>query len=80
MSMAYQAWMTGYVAHGMAGFDYERARTELGVPANFHVNAMCAIGRPGPLSNLSEALQARETPSPRKKVEEWAWEGLWLKT
>jgi hypothetical protein len=67
--------MTGYVVHGMAGFDYERARTELGVPSDFHVNAMCAIGRPGPLENLSEALQARETPSQRKKVEEFAFEG-----
>ena len=80
MSLAYQAWISGYVAHGMAGFDYDRARSELGVPGNFHVNAMCAIGRPGPIEKLSEALQARETPSPRKKVEEWAWEGLWLKT
>ena len=75
MSLAYQGWMTGYVVHGMAGFDYERARTELNVPRNFQVNAMCAIGRPGPLENLTEALRARETPSPRKKVEEFAWEG-----
>lgn len=75
MSLACQAWITGYVAHGMAGFDYERARVELGVPKDFHVNAMCAIGRPGPLDKLSEALQARETPSQRKKVEEFAFEG-----
>jgi nitroreductase len=75
MSLAYQGWMSGYVVHGMAGFDYDRARTELGVPGNFHVNAMCAIGRPGPLENLSEALRARETPSQRKKVEEFAFEG-----
>ena len=79
MSLAYQAWMKGLVAHGMAGFDYERARSELGVPANFHVNAMCAIGRPGPLANLSEALQARETPSPRKKVEQFAFEGMFVR-
>ena len=67
--------MSGYVVHGMAGFDYERARTELGVAANFHVNAMCAIGRPGPLENLTDALRAREAPSQRKKVEEFAFEG-----
>jgi len=79
MSLAYQGWMSGYVVHGMAGFDYERARTELGVPSDFHVNAMCAIGRPGPLENLPEPLRLRETPSPRKKVEEWAWEGSWLR-
>jgi hypothetical protein len=45
------------------------------VPANFHVDAMCAIGRPGRLENLSEPLRARETPSQRKKVEEFAFEG-----
>ena len=64
----------------MAGFDYDRARSELGVPDDFQVNAMCAIGHPGPLENLPEPLRQRETPSPRKKVEEWAWEGLWLKS
>ena len=46
MSLAYQGWISGYVVHGMAGFDYDRARSELGVPDEFHVNAMCAIGRP----------------------------------
>jgi nitroreductase len=75
ISLAYQGWMTGYVVHGMAGFDYERARTELGVPADFQVNAMCAIGRPGPIDNLPEALQAREKPGGRKTVEEFAYEG-----
>jgi nitroreductase len=75
MSLAYQAWISGYVAHGMAGFDYGRARTELDVPDGFQVNAMCAIGRPGPLDTLPEALRARETPSPRKAVEEFAFEG-----
>ena len=62
----------------MAGFDYDRARTELGVPDGFHVDAMCAIGRPGPLENLPESLRARETPSPRKKVEEFAFEGKFV--
>ena len=79
MSLAYQAWISGYVAHGMAGFDYELARIELGVPKDFHVDAMCAIGRPGPLENLAEPLRARETPSPRKKVEDFAFEGGFLR-
>ena len=80
MSLAYQGWISGYVVHGMAGFDYDRARSELGVPSDFQVNAMCAIGHPGPLENLPEPLRLRETPSPRKKVEEFAFEGSWLKT
>ena len=75
MTMAYQGWMNGLVVHGMAGFDYERARTELGVPDGFQVNAMCAIGRPGPIEKLPEFQQGREAPSQRKKVEEFAFEG-----
>jgi nitroreductase len=79
ISLAYQGWMTGYVVHGMAGFDYDRARSELGVPQDFQVNAMCAIGRPGPIENLTEALRARETPSGRKKVDGFAFEGGFVK-
>ena len=75
MSLAYQGWISGYVVHGMAGFDYDRARKELGVPDDFHVNAMCAIGRPGPIENLPEPLRLRETPSPRKQVDEFVFEG-----
>ena len=79
MSLAYQGWLSGFVVHGMAGFDYDRARAELGVPENFHVNAMCAIGRPGPIENLPESFRAREIPSPRKQVEEFAFEGKFVK-
>ena len=75
MTLAYQGWLSGLVVHGMAGFDYEKARAALGVPEGFQVNAMCAIGRPGPIENLPESLRAREHPSPRKKVEEFAFEG-----
>jgi nitroreductase len=79
MSLACQGWISGYVVHGMAGFDYERARTELGVPDGFHVDAMCAIGHPGPIEKLPESFRPRETPSPRKKVEEFAFEGEFVR-
>jgi hypothetical protein len=59
----------------MAGFNFEKARASLGVPDDFEVNAMCAIGRPGPIEVLPEGLRVRETPSQRKKVEEFAFEG-----
>ncbi len=75
VSLAYQGWINGLVVHGMAGFDYARARSALGVPEGFDVNAMCAIGRPGPLESLPESFRARETPSPRRTVAEFAFEG-----
>jgi nitroreductase len=77
VTLAYQGWADGLVVHGMEGFDYDKARASLGIPDAFAVNAMCAIGRPGPVEKLPERLRPRDTPSPRKKVEEFAFEGAW---
>jgi nitroreductase len=74
-NLALQGTLKGLVVHGMQGFDYERARQTLQVPDEFRVEAMAAIGRPGRKEELPEALQVRETPSPRKPLAEVAWEG-----
>src|ERR1041384_394260 len=47
-NLALEATRRGLVTHGMEGFDYARAKTELGVPDEFEVNAMIAIGKRGP--------------------------------
>ena len=75
MSLALQGWLKGLVVHGMAGFDYERARAVLRVPEAFAVNAMAAIGRPGRVEDLPEFQRARETPSPRRPLSESVYEG-----
>jgi nitroreductase len=75
MSLALQAWMKGLVAHGMAGFDYDKAKTELHIPDDYQVEAMIAVGKPGPIDSLPPKLQERETPSPRKKIAEIIFEG-----
>lgn len=59
----------------MEGFDYERARTELRLPDDFEVQAMAAVGRPGPRESLLEKLQARESPNDRRKLSESVFEG-----
>jgi nitroreductase len=74
-NLALQGMLSGLVVHGMEGFDYERARTELGVPQEFQVQAMVAIGKPGPTENLPERLQKRETPSDRRPLEQTVSEG-----
>jgi len=74
-SFALQGTMMGLAVHGMMGFDYERAAKELGIPEEYQVEAMAAVGRPGSREDLPPALQEREAPSPRKKVEEFAFEG-----
>jgi nitroreductase len=59
------------VAHGMAGFDRAKARITLGIPDDYEVECMIAVGRPGDPDLLPPELKARETVSDRKKVEEF---------
>lgn len=73
--IALQGWMKGLVVHGMAGFDYTRARTTLRLPDDMTVDAMCAIGKPGPIDSLSEFQRGRETPSQRRPLAETVHEG-----
>jgi len=75
MSLALQGTLLGLVVHAMEGFDYERARTELGVPEDHAVEAMIAIGHPGDPSQLPEPLRGREQPSPRRPLGEIHREG-----
>ena len=73
--LALQGSALGLVVHGMAGFDYEAARSKLAVPDNYRVEAMIAAGRPGRAEDLDERLRARERPSDRKAWSLIAFEG-----
>jgi nitroreductase len=74
-NVALQAAAMGLVGHGMSGFDYERAAKELGVPAEFAVAAMFALGHPGDPAELPEDYQKMEKPSGRRPVKESICEG-----
>ena len=74
-NLALQGWLRGLVVHGMAGFDYERARSTLGIPVEYEVMAMAAVGKPGPKETLPEKLQGREIPSDRRPLEQLVSEG-----
>ena len=74
-NLALQGWLRGLVAHGMQGFDYERARTELDIPEGFQVEAMAAIGKPADSSTLSADLREKEAPSDRRPLEQTICEG-----
>ena len=65
----------GLVVHGMEGFDYDKARTQLKIPDDYQVEAMAAIGKPGQKDDLPPALQAREFPNDRKPQAEFVFEG-----
>ncbi|MGC4033060.1 MAG: nitroreductase family protein [Tepidisphaeraceae bacterium] len=75
MSIALQGTSMGLVVHGMAGFDYELARSALNVPETFAVEAMFAVGHPGDPAELPEALRSRELPSQRRPITESIAEG-----
>lgn len=76
MSLALQARMDGLIAHGMAGFDYSKARKLFKIPKDYSVEAMIAIGKQGEIKDLHERMQKSEKPNSRKKVEEFVGEGV----
>ena len=74
-NLALQGTAMGLVVHGMAGFDFQKAREDLSVPEDYAVCAMFAVGRPGDPNHLPPELRERELPSPRKPVREIIREG-----
>lgn len=74
-NLALQASMNGLIAHGMSGFDYDKARKVFGLSSDYTVEAMIAIGKPGKVEDLPEEMRKGETPSGRKPIEEFVFEG-----
>ena len=69
-NMALEGARRGLVVHGMEGFDYDAAREKLGVPEEFDVEAMVAVGKRAPKEELPEDLQERKFPKGRKSLDE----------
>lgn len=74
-NLALQGNAQGLVVHGMAGFDYDRAREIARVPEVFSVLAMAAIGVPGDPADLPQRLRDRERPSDRRPLAATVFEG-----
>lgn len=75
MSFALQASLSGWHAHGMVGFDHERARSELNVPQDVQVEAAIAVGKLDAPEKLPERYRAGETPNARKPISETVMAG-----
>jgi flavin reductase (DIM6/NTAB) family NADH-FMN oxidoreductase RutF/nitroreductase len=75
MSFALQASLSGWHTHGMAGFDGDKLRATLAVPASFAIDAVAAIGKLGDGASLPESLKAREVPSARHSLAELVFNG-----
>ncbi len=74
-NLALEATSRGLVTHGMEGFDYDKAKRELGIPDDYTVEAMIAIGKRGKKEILPKEMQEREQPSDRRPLKEFVMEG-----
>ena len=74
-SLAFQATLSGWAAHGMAGFDADKLRAAVELPEGYAIQAVAAIGRRGDKSVLPEGLQSREAPNERRPLAQSAAEG-----
>jgi hypothetical protein len=80
MSLALQARIKGWIAHGMAGFDFEKVRKVLQVPDNFNVECMIAVGKQGEIeTSVPERMQKSEKPNERKHIKDIVSEGKFPK-
>jgi nitroreductase len=61
-----QATVLGLHAHSMAGFDHDKARAAFGIPDDYLIGAVTALGHLGDVTALPEGLQEQET-SPRQR-------------
>lgn len=73
--LAAQATLDGLYTHGMTGVDFEKAKTELGVPDGFRLEAAIAVGHIGDPATLPDGMREREKPSGRKSIGEFAFAG-----
>lgn len=74
--LALEAVRKGLMTHPMTGFDFAKARDVLGIPDEYDIQALVAIGYQGPRERLPQELQAREQPSPRMPVQELLHAGV----
>jgi nitroreductase len=75
MSLALQARKLGLYAHGMAGYNLEKAAEILKVDLETHdIIEAIAVGHIGPKSQLPEKYAAMEHPNDRKDYSEMIWD------
>ena len=74
-SLATQAHLLGYHAHGMAGILKDKIIEELNVPEGYTVEAAVAIGTMTDKGSLPDDLAEREVPSKRLPLADVAFEG-----
>lgn len=74
--LALEAVRQGLITHPMTGFDMAKARETLGIPDEYAIQALIAIGYQGPRDVLPEPLREREQPSQRRTLKTFVYEGM----
>lgn len=66
-----EAHLRKIACHPMDGFSHEKIRLFFKIPETYQIQALLACGMEGNINLLSEELKKRETPSLRKRIEEF---------
>jgi nitroreductase len=75
--LALQATHLGLHTHSMGGYDQAKARAAFGIPEDYDMGAVTAIGYFGGLDSLDDSLREREAaPRTRKPLGEFVF-GEW---
>ena len=78
LSIALQAVALGLIAHQMAGFDADKVRAAFGIPADYTLMAMIAVGWQADPSVLPEDVRAKELAArKRRPLAERFFQGTW---
>lgn len=75
-SLAFQATLSGWSAHAMAGFDAEKLRAAIQLPQGYAIETVVAVGRKGDPAVLPDGVRKLETPNDRRALAETAAEGV----
>ena len=76
--MMLQATALGLHSHAMAGYDHQKARTDLGIPDDYELGAMVALGYLGTPDELPEQKRQMElAPRQRKPLNEIVFGSHW---
>lgn len=73
--LAIEATRQGLYTHAMGGFNRDKAREVLQIPADYEVHVVIAIGHRADPSILNERNREREQPSGRRPLAETVFEG-----
>jgi nitroreductase len=77
--MMLQAASAGILAHGMAGFDPDKARELYNIPPTHDPVAAIGLGYPGDDEGAPEELRQRNVHKPRQQMADFVFAGQWGK-